>query len=281
MPSGVTGNMYRNRIPLPAFSVMYSPNPLPDRLEVFREGPGPVPHLVHGLREEPVERDGGVPRGRLGDDLDEPLLVELRHRRVDAGPRDPRVRGDLGRRRGPEVEQGEVHARLILREPVVHELPDALRVDRQRHPRTGRPDKYVVTVASDTRPVAPGDQELRPGDTSSSSRKAFKGSGITWAPVACRLVLRRHSMGSIVREILTRATEEAAPREAATLIYGADDTELERILSGLRTNIKIFGVGGGGSNTIDRLVEAGIVGAGLYPADTAAPHPPLVRAPPT
>ena len=87
-------------------------------------------------------------------------------------------------------------------------------------------------------------------------------------------------MGSIVREILTRATEEAAPtREAATLIYGADDTELERILSGLRTNIKIFGVGGGGSNTIDRLVEAGIVGAELYAANTDAQHLLIVRSP--
>ena len=87
-------------------------------------------------------------------------------------------------------------------------------------------------------------------------------------------------MDSIVREVLTRATDESGPRESlSTTGYGADDAELERILSGLRTNIKIFGVGGGGCNTIDRLVEAGVVGAELYAANTDAQHLLIVRAP--
>jgi cell division protein FtsZ len=69
-------------------------------------------------------------------------------------------------------------------------------------------------------------------------------------------------------------------REAAQMTgYGSDDTELERILSGLRTNIKIVGVGGGGCNTIDRLAEAGVVGAEMYACNTDAQHLLIVRAP--
>src|SRR3989475_11836961 len=84
-------------------------------------------------------------------------------------------------------------------------------------------------------------------------------------------------MDSIVREVLTRATDESPESSGAG--YGADDTELERILSGLRTNIKIVGVGGGGTNTIDRLVEAGVIGAEPYAANTDAQHLLMIRAP--
>src|SRR3989442_10530446 len=87
-------------------------------------------------------------------------------------------------------------------------------------------------------------------------------------------------MDSIVREVLTRATEESPTREPMSSTgFGADDQELERILSGLRTNIKIVGVGGGGCNTIDRLVEGGVVGAELFAANTDAQHLLIVRAP--
>jgi len=61
--------------------------------------------------------------------------------------------------------------------------------------------------------------------------------------------------------------------------YSAEDEELERILASLKTNIKIIGCGGGGSNTIDRLVEAGIVGADLYAANTDAQHLLKVKSP--
>src|SRR2546427_10365434 len=84
-------------------------------------------------------------------------------------------------------------------------------------------------------------------------------------------------MDSIVREVLTRATDESPESSGAG--YGADDTELERILSGLRTNIKIVGVGGGGTNTIDRLVEAGVIGAEMYAANTDAQHLLIIRSP--
>ena len=79
-------------------------------------------------------------------------------------------------------------------------------------------------------------------------------------------------MDSIVREIVTRSGAETRVPESPTqsIGVGAEDAELERILASLRTNIKIVGIGGGGCNTIDRLVESGIVGAELYAANTDA-----------
>ncbi len=48
--------------------------------------------------------------------------------------------------------------------------------------------------------------------------------------------------------------------------------ELESVLSRLRTRIKIIGVGGGGCNTVTRIVEEGITGAELYASNTDAQH---------
>jgi cell division protein FtsZ len=85
-------------------------------------------------------------------------------------------------------------------------------------------------------------------------------------------------MKSLVSDTLSRMgemTEDMPPYKE----YSAADEELERILSSLKTNIKIIGCGGGGSNTIDRLVEAGIVGADLFAANTDAQHLLIVKAP--
>ncbi|MFQ6060682.1 MAG: cell division protein FtsZ [Thermoplasmata archaeon] len=88
-------------------------------------------------------------------------------------------------------------------------------------------------------------------------------------------------MKSIVQEVLSRAKGRTEVRESPTEIggYSADDAELERVLAGLKTNIKIIGIGGAGSNTIDRLVEAGVLGAELYAANTDAQHLLVVRSP--
>src|SRR5437867_12260636 len=89
-------------------------------------------------------------------------------------------------------------------------------------------------------------------------------------------------MDSIVRELITRAGEDPRVPEAPTQGPGgfaADDAELERILASLRTNIKIIGIGGGGTNTNDRLLEAGVLGAELYAAHTGGPHLLTIRAP--
>jgi cell division protein FtsZ len=51
-----------------------------------------------------------------------------------------------------------------------------------------------------------------------------------------------------------------------------DDDELAKIVEQLKVNIKIIGCGGGGSNTINRLTEAGVYGATIIAANTDAPH---------
>src|SRR3989442_4254721 len=88
-------------------------------------------------------------------------------------------------------------------------------------------------------------------------------------------------MDSIVREVGSRSGVEPRVLESPTQTagIGAEDAELERILASLRTNIKIVGIGGGGCNTIDRLVESGIVGAELFAANTDAQHLLVVRSP--
>ncbi|MBM4248141.1 MAG: cell division protein FtsZ [Euryarchaeota archaeon] len=85
-------------------------------------------------------------------------------------------------------------------------------------------------------------------------------------------------MKSIIREMLARPPGErpatAAPPvpEAPAEPLGRDDEELEKVLQGLRTCIKIIGCGGAGCNTINRIVEAGIPGVQLYAANTDAQH---------
>jgi cell division protein FtsZ len=51
-----------------------------------------------------------------------------------------------------------------------------------------------------------------------------------------------------------------------------DDKELREIIDGLKLSIKVFGCGGGGSNTITRLMDTGVVGAELIACNTDARH---------
>lgn len=69
-------------------------------------------------------------------------------------------------------------------------------------------------------------------------------------------------------------TEATPPVES-----NPEDEELRRVLSTLRTNIKIVGCGGGGSNTINRIVEEGIIGADLYAINSDAQHLLTIHAP--
>lgn len=84
-------------------------------------------------------------------------------------------------------------------------------------------------------------------------------------------------MKSIVKEVLSRTPEVEETPEV--MGYTNQDAELERILTGLKTNIKILGLGGAGCNTVDRLVDAGIMGAELYACNTDAQHLLTVRSP--
>ena len=43
----------------------------------------------------------------------------------------------------------------------------------------------------------------------------------------------------------------------------ADDEELRKLVESMRIRISIIGCGGGGSNTINRLTQAGVAGAVL------------------
>ncbi|MEM4257973.1 MAG: cell division protein FtsZ [Candidatus Thermoplasmatota archaeon] len=55
-------------------------------------------------------------------------------------------------------------------------------------------------------------------------------------------------------------------------IAGVKDDELEEVLAGLKTTIKVVGCGGAGSNTIARCFESNIVGAELISINTDAQH---------
>ena len=61
--------------------------------------------------------------------------------------------------------------------------------------------------------------------------------------------------------------------------YSSDDADLEKVLATLKTTIKIVGVGGAGTNTINRIVQAGIYGADLFAANTDAQHLLMIRSP--
>ena len=50
------------------------------------------------------------------------------------------------------------------------------------------------------------------------------------------------------------------------------DAELEEILRSLKTTIKVIGCGGGGSNSIQRMMGEGIQGADLVAINTDAQH---------
>ncbi|MDH4123167.1 MAG: cell division protein FtsZ [Thermoplasmata archaeon] len=66
--------------------------------------------------------------------------------------------------------------------------------------------------------------------------------------------------------------------EGAGSPYNPEDDELQKILQGLRTNIKIIGCGGGGCNTINRLSETGVIGADLIATNTDAQHLLIIKA---
>jgi len=85
-------------------------------------------------------------------------------------------------------------------------------------------------------------------------------------------------MYSIVEEALKGSEEPAGldrylvaadTEEPASAAYTAD-SDLDRVLESLHTEILVFGCGGSGSNTIERMTDAGIEGAKLYALNTDA-----------
>ncbi len=86
-------------------------------------------------------------------------------------------------------------------------------------------------------------------------------------------------MKSFVSDAISRVGAQGGQISPPYQGYSSEDQDLVKILESLKTNIKIIGCGGGGTNTIDRLSEAGIVGADLYAANTDAQHLLAVRSP--
>ncbi len=86
-------------------------------------------------------------------------------------------------------------------------------------------------------------------------------------------------MKSLIKEALARAEVRATPTPTPTpegsdiVMETQEDKELEEVLKSLKTNIKIVGCGGAGSNTISRIMEEGIYGTvELIAANTDAQH---------
>jgi len=73
------------------------------------------------------------------------------------------------------------------------------------------------------------------------------------------------------------ALKNSLTRQALT--RGIKDQELEEVLSGLTTTIKVIGCGGAGTNTISRCVASQITGAELIALNTDAQHLLLAEAP--
>lgn len=86
------------------------------------------------------------------------------------------------------------------------------------------------------------------------------------------------SMRSFVEEALARSALEGRARRGNNLdsdYSNSDsdtDAELEEILRSLKTTIKVIGCGGGGSNSIQRMIGEGIQGADLIAINTDAQH---------
>ncbi len=83
-------------------------------------------------------------------------------------------------------------------------------------------------------------------------------------------------MKKIVEEAISRInngnTEEIEMNDDEFEEFEKNNRELEKILAGMTTTIKVIGCGGGGTNTIERCVEAKVYGAELTALNTDAQH---------
>ena len=95
--------------------------------------------------------------------------------------------------------------------------------------------------------------------------------------------LVKDALGEDVDELLKKSPEPAEEKEEKEekkpSEMTADDEEIAKIAAQLDVSIKIVGCGGGGSNTINRCVEAGVSGAQLCALNTDAKHLLAIHAP--
>ena len=95
-------------------------------------------------------------------------------------------------------------------------------------------------------------------------------------------------MKKIIEDAVANASKEDKNTTAKSVktnisnnmkIAGIDNSELENVLSGLTTTIKVVGCGGAGTNTIARCLAEGISGAELIALNTDAQHLLITKAP--
>jgi cell division protein FtsZ len=91
--------------------------------------------------------------------------------------------------------------------------------------------------------------------------------------------LVKDALGKDVEELVATSPQPAQAQAPQPAQRTADDEEIAKIAEQLDVSIKIIGCGGGGSNTINRCVEAGISGAQLCAINTDAKHLLAIHAP--
>jgi len=93
--------------------------------------------------------------------------------------------------------------------------------------------------------------------------------------------LVKDALGKDIEQVVADASSKPAAQVQATTpaAQSADDEEISKIAAQLDVCIKIIGCGGGGSNTVNRCVEAGISGAQLCAINTDAKHLLAIHAP--
>lgn len=93
--------------------------------------------------------------------------------------------------------------------------------------------------------------------------------------------LVKEALGKDAEELIDRSSSQPAAQVQAPTPAppSADDEEIAKIAAQLDVCIKIIGCGGGGSNTVNRCVEAGISGAQLCAINTDAKHLLAIHAP--
>ncbi len=84
-------------------------------------------------------------------------------------------------------------------------------------------------------------------------------------------------MKSLVEEAVENAAEDeqqtpTLARAPSNDDAGTSDQELEELLTGLDTKVKVLGCGGAGTNTVNRLAQANVEGAQFFALNTDAQH---------
>ncbi len=89
-----------------------------------------------------------------------------------------------------------------------------------------------------------------------------------------------HMKSLVDRAISNQMAASPSPSSRGPdLSESAEDAELRALVDSLRIKISILGCGGGGSNTVRRLTEAGVAGATLVAANSDARHLLSIQAP--